>query len=260
MENTLKKEKKQHDHKLTKLLKVGIFSLVMLAPFMAIASKVAYTTFNKNAKDSYYGQTINEKTETQITNIEDLKSSDYKFNNNIINLENTNGQFRINIKNFTSDNITNGEQINNIRFYSYPTGNETTIMYAAFYIDNTFFISKNLNLQSIEFYCYIENFTYDNTSYEPFITSFYKISYNKNSYLDNAFYYAIDQLQESELFNWTQNTAIYSGIYGLTNGMGNNNPTMAILLTYWTITTCIYVIFDIIIELFTWLTHLIGER
>ena len=68
----IKDEKQKHNHKLTDLLKVCIFGLLMIAPLLASVSQMLYVTLNKNAKDSYYGQTINETQEnsTPLANLQ----------------------------------------------------------------------------------------------------------------------------------------------------------------------------------------------
>ena len=75
--------------------------------------------------------------------------------------------------------------------------------------------------------------------------------------LDNAFYYGVEKMTESDLFNWTQNTTLYNGIKTMTDNLEIQTPAIAILLTYWFILTIIYVIIDIVLKGFTTLTHLI---
>lgn len=74
----------------------------------------------------------------------------------------------------------------------------------------------------------------------------------------DVFYNAVANLSTKALFNWTENTGIYQAIYGLTNGLEMQN-TIALLLTYWTITTLVYIIFDIVIVIFTKITHIFNS-
>ena len=47
----MKDEKQKHNHKLTDLIKVVIFAILMTAPLLASISQMLYVTLNKNAKD-----------------------------------------------------------------------------------------------------------------------------------------------------------------------------------------------------------------
>ena len=64
-------------------------------------------------------------------------------------------------------------------------------------------------------------------------------------------------MTESDLFNWTENTALYTGIKGMTDNLEIGTPAIAILITYWFILTVIYVIIDIVLKGFTTITHMI---
>lgn len=73
----------------------------------------------------------------------------------------------------------------------------------------------------------------------------------------NVFYEAIDQIGTQPIFNWTTGTAMYTTINGMTTGLdfGSGANVLAILLTYWSLNTAVYIIFDIVIWAFTKLTH-----
>ena len=76
----------------------------------------------------------------------------------------------------------------------------------------------------------------------------------------DVFYNAVANLGNKPIFSWTTDTAIYTAISGMTTGleMGTGANTLALLLTYWALNTAIYIIFDIVIVLFTKLTHLLN--
>ena len=78
--------------------------------------------------------------------------------------------------------------------------------------------------------------------------------------LDNAFEYSVNKLAESPILSWTQQTAIYTGVNTMTTQLGVSTPTIAMLIVYWFLLTIIYIIIDIIIKLFTWLTHMVGSK
>ena len=75
----------------------------------------------------------------------------------------------------------------------------------------------------------------------------------------HAFYNAVDYLSTSTLFAWTTSTGIYSTLLAMCTGLelGTGATAICVLLTYWSLMTAIYIVFDIIIFCFTKLTHLI---
>lgn len=75
------------------------------------------------------------------------------------------------------------------------------------------------------------------------------------------FYNAIDELNNQPIFNWTQQTAIYTAINNMCTGLefGTSGNTLSLLLTYWSLNTAIYIVFDIIIFCFTKITHFLND-
>lgn len=255
---------KKHDHRLTDLLKVSIFSLVMMAPVAAIGVTCAYVVCNKNAYQSYYGQTINEKNYQQITNF--VQNEDYYFlssnDNNNQSVGGNNPQFTFQsievISSLPNLNTTDYNKVinsNNGFLYFNSGTNARTI---ALRQDEENYIYLNLSTNILEFQ--FNGLQLVENNKEVFISYLKQIEYNKYSYLDNVFYYAVDTMQNNTLFSWTKNTAIYTGIETMTTGLGITTASVPVLLTYWFLITVIYIIIDIVITMFTWITHLIGER
>lgn len=247
----------KHEHKLTDLLKVGIFSILMLAPFIAIAIKCAYVVINKNAYLNYSGQVSETYEQIDYTNLQLDKR--YHWANSLIPNEAYSGEptdlYIDNVSNVigATNNITSAKKL---RFYRQGTN----YMYLAFYNENNeIFQYVNGQTTAIQF-----NFTLTgmmNGNQTASITKFnyfYEIDNSNLNYMDNVFYTATNELENSTLFNWTENTAIYTGITTMTNGMGITNTTIPLLLTYWSILTAVYIVFDIIIVMFTKLTHMIS--
>lgn len=77
----------------------------------------------------------------------------------------------------------------------------------------------------------------------------------------DVFYNAINNLATKDIFNWTTSTGIYQSINAMTTGLnfGTSANVIAILLSYWSLNTAIYIVFDIIIVMFTKLTHFVNE-
>ena len=78
----------------------------------------------------------------------------------------------------------------------------------------------------------------------------------------DVFYNAVNNMTSKAIFSWTEDTAMYTTIDSVCTGLefGTSANTLAILLTYWIINTLIYIIFDIVIEMFVKLTHMFSTR
>jgi len=64
----------------------------------------------------------------------------------------------------------------------------------------------------------------------------------------------------TDVFSWTQNSILYTGLTNFTGVLGINQAScINNLLTYELIITTIYIVLDIVLTLFKWLTH-IGQK
>lgn len=77
----------------------------------------------------------------------------------------------------------------------------------------------------------------------------------------DVFYNAITNLTTKPIFTWTTNTGIYTAINNMCTGLdfGGSANVLSILLTYWALNTGVYIVFDIVIVLFTKLTHWLAD-
>lgn len=248
----MKDKSKKHDHKGTKILKLGIFTSVMLAPLFAIGFKCAYATFNKNAYQSY---SVENSDNFKLVNNQEkiLENNLYQFttNNDLLNLPTQDYILGTNIK------VINGSAnipTNAYRFRLYYNGNNQSY---SIQIDGdttlytTIGNSSSIGIVTLSF---LATQTQNTNNY---INNIYLYEFGTSQTLDNAFYYAINQMKDNELFSWTKNTALYTPINAMTSGLGITTDAIAVLLAYWLYITLIYVVFDIVIELFTYLSHLI---
>lgn len=228
----------KHNHTLTDILKVFIFALIMLAPIAMIGTKCLYVICNKNAYQSY-SQT---KTLTNIEQFEYMQYYQYDSNNNLYGFENSYTLYINDININQNSSYTQLHYDNGTIYYDYDDdsytitfGNETENE------PNVIFTFKyNTKIGIVEDY-----------------TQYKKINTN---YLDNVFEYSVSQLEQSPLFNWTQNTAIYTGVETMNSQLGINNQAINILLVYWFLMIVIYIIIDIILKVYTILTHMITRR
>lgn len=254
----------KHNHSLTDLLKVGIFSILMCAPLIAIGSTCAYAIVNKNAYQSYSGNTL--KTNNYINDKDKLIFDEiYTFTSEQATSVGMLGgytdfiQFEIQdvIYNDTNIDLT---QFNAIGFYC---SENTTIVY--YYLNNTSTtFNMNNNFNSNMHVQFTFKYKYNNLPTTSNVlektNNFYQVTLASNGYIDNAFYYATEKMTQSDLFNWTQNTAVYTGVQAMCTQLDIETNVIPILIVYWFILTIIYVIIDIVLKCFTTLTHMISKE
>lgn len=246
--------KNKHDHALTKWLKVIIFSMLMVAPLLASVSQWIYVCCNRHAKESYSAKFI--ETKQEINNISTfVQNENYYLQPDITT---TGGNVLSYTYNYNLININwedYGAQEHTYNAFKLLRLGDNSIYYIWLYDtnNNRYQISiQNTNMPEIVF-----NLNSVNADGGTLLGGYIYTYIMQTETLDNAFYYGVDQMTKSDLFNWTQNTAIYTGIKGMTDNLEIGTPAIAILITYWTILTIAYVIIDILLTGFTWLTHLI---
>lgn len=236
----------KHDHSLTDLLKVSIFSLLMLAPMINVGVRCAYVTCNKNAYQS--ASMVNEIQAT--TEYPLVVGNTYTL---ITDYNTTSrGNFDMYVENLTSNyyvdlTTTNKIYMNNNTYQFFDSSNNELARIIT-YNDRA---NNNIN---IEF-----TFIYKGTPQNIDMYKYVFISKQQLT-LDNVFEYSVNQLTESPLYNWVENTAIYSGVALMNTQLGITQPVISLLVVYWLLLTIIYVIIDIVIRVFTWLTHMIGSK
>lgn len=245
----------KHNHSLTDLLKVLLFSLIMLLPFLDVGTRCAYVIANKNAYQSY-----SEVVETTTTQLSDGDS----FNDGMMYTFAWNGQMTgaTNNKIDVLDGKTNivdlffaGETWKVDYFNpSYETTRTRLIVYDTNGNQHNAFMWQEV---SNTFYAYTKatsSTLKSNSSFNVYINTYI------TSKLDNVFEYSVNKLESSPLYNWTTETAIYSGVSTMTTQLGIQGNIIPIILCYWLFITIIYILIDIVIKLFTILTHALGSK
>ncbi len=244
----------KHNHSLTDLLKVLLFSIIMLLPFIDVAVRCGYVMLNKNAYQSY------SDTSAMTTTLVSDNSQIIYGNNYMINLLESGSSYSENIF-FNSSTID----------YDYLASSELSydIIGIRFYPNNTHirFIEPNSSVHTYELNdekrTYLNGQTFNLSSgnlvslNQP--VRFYMVTYTTGK-LDNVFEYSVSKLEDSNLYNWTTQTAIYSGVSQMTTQLGITTNIIPIIVCYWFFITIIYIILDIVIRLFTMLTHAIGSK
>lgn len=258
----MKLEQVAHKHTLTGILKVLLFALLMLAPIFSVASRCLYVICNKNAYQSYANEYVEEKVD--VNNVgEFIIGNVYTFDNSVyatgsisyVSME----LIDITTTNTSISTIINS--INELKQYYY----RFSLFVSGDYFDFAFY-SNDTNNAPNRFIGHGVAFTFTykylgvNGNLEGILNNTKQIKELKNNTLDNVFTYSVNEMENDQLFNWTKNTAIYTGINTMTTGIGINQEAIPILLTYWFLLTVIYVIVDIIINTFTLLTHFIQKK
>ena len=264
----MKLETEKHNHKLTNLLKVSIFATLMLTPFLYVGTKCAYVVCNKNAYESYSGLNQNTQSNISLNNVSDIDySKNYYIGNSYLSQSasaTSSAYLYFDVLEVISNTTTttNETLLTLEKMYIYANGNT---LYYNFYTPenvNTTLTSASNFLIKVNIRSYngntsaIDNLNFDLAN----SNSLYYIDYFIEQQLDNVFEYATYQLTQSDLFKWTENTAIYSGVNAMTSGLGFQNNIVPILITYWFLLTVIYVILDIVLACFTGLTHMITKK
>ena len=236
------KDKKIHENIIGKI----IYAFLLFMPLLAIGVTCAYTIFNKNAYQSY-GDNYVEKNITIQT--QDDSNTYYLNGQNVTWYLNNNvyasqsyiygfSDISLNLNEIfnTNDLIYNGFRFYTSKadfMYFYDTlGTEHTLRNYKNYF-STFTYTIDLNTYTNKPY---------NTNYGNFV-----ITLLTTAPLSNVFYYSIDKVQESPLFNWAENSAIYTGMTTTCNALNITTPFIPLLMTYWLIISVIYILYDIIL-------------
>lgn len=219
-----------------------IYGFALFMPLLTILFTSLYTTFNKNAYQSYYGETINESQKQALTNNSQLINNPdivYMENNYFLNttlsgtLTYTNVHFETGtLTNQTEENIAFINNSNRLYFYRgtsiifYNDTNNTSLVATG----NGIVLSFN-NITS--------------TPQSDIYPAFYKWNYNKYSYLDNSFEYGIYKTENSNLYSWSKNTAIYSVLETTCQTLGIETTFIPFIFAYWLLISIIYILYDI---------------
>lgn len=261
----------KHNHSLTDLLKILIFSILMLTPLLSVACRCMYVICNKNAYQSYTGNQ-NIQNETSVIN-ESLLQNNMRYSVNILTfIENTDSTnsgvsptfYPLEQLDFTVYGVS--QEISN-QTTSFKLVRANTTYTNIFLYDNqdtqilnyskpnTFWQQQPSNIMTL--YFTLKNYSIvSSTKYGNYLLQYNMVA----SGLDNVFEYSISQLENSEYYNWTQSTAVYTGVKAMTTNLQIDGNVIPILITYWFLLTVIYVIIDIVLKCFTTLTHLIGNK
>lgn len=239
-------EKKKH--KGESIIGKIIYATLLFMPLMSIFVRSMYVVCNKNAYESYSGLNKTDATYTQITNKTQLKTGKQYLLKNTATTVQTTGTANNQRIYFEVENITNYS--GNYNLYDATSvglySGSSTILYYYFYDENNNLIGGNPLTSNNNFEIqikYISNNIVSNVLENA--ETLYSITYNDNNYLDGAFEYSIEKVEQNTMYNWTTSTGTYDVINRTTTGLGIQNSFVDLLLTYWILLTIIYIIYDI---------------
>ena len=241
MKSRNKKECKGKESTIGKI----IYGFLLFMPLLAITFTCLYTTFNDNAFENYDTGKQIEYEQVQTLNDFNAGSNYIITPNATLNVNNSNyAQNQTTI--YTTKLNYNGVDYENAYFSYYSTGNAIYI-YCYYYDNGTqTTIMSGLNAKTTKF-----NFTYQtNNFYADFsyiAPLFSEEIVNQNNYLNNSFYYAVNKVEQSPLFNWAEDSVIYTGMTNTCNALDITNTFIPLIMTYWLIISVIYFLYDIIL-------------
>lgn len=285
----MEKLKVKHDHKLTDILKVCMFSLFLILPILMFLPNALYYGCNKYASqerqiteggyeivDKYQTNEVNDIDDLVIGNLYHFSLPEDVISDYISNVDN----LRFTIVNCTSYSFGNYLLEDTA---SYTNGSGTP--YLELYISNRCETYVYVNFLSQEYFasiyvgrwdtnaftfvgdviltekdCDFDNISFLSASDYNEKTVIYNDEVTKTLDIAESLAYSWQETWEQPMFNWTSNNNFSFTINAFTNVFGISEESyIANYLCYIMTLIVIYIIYDIIIVLFTKMTHLFNE-
>ena len=216
-----------------------IRGFLLFMPLLAIGVTCAYAIFNKNAYQSYENyQTQSIVNVSQNDTLQQGRTYTITYTTGLTQGQTfyiDNGQTNIvelffPNENWIAQSIFPSFEGTRTRLIIYDTNNNQHNKFNWQDISNNFwFVSTGVNTTNPN-----NNYAYQITTLET-----------TQAKLDNVFYYSIDKVQQSPLFNWATDTGMYNVIHGACTTLGIETTFVPFLLAYWLLTYLIYIIYDI---------------
>lgn len=285
----MEKLKNIHDHKFTDLIKVCIFALMLILPGIIFLPSCLYYGFNEHATNTetttinykYQSNEVNTQDDIVLGNIYHWNINDASFDE-LINFHHD-GTINIQLINIISYDFhncfVNDEGINAVSsidngnlavylytdsslegfLYFYLTDNADNDAFVEFGLDfsNTFYLNCDFVITSINDLSFYSEYLPQYTDYNVIES----VSVNTDDTISNKLYKSWEQMWNTPLFSWTNNTPFNGSLNDFIGIFGINAQSYISNVLIWLLSmTAIYVVIDIVIGVFKWLTHLIGAR
>ena len=311
----MEKLKAKHDHSLTDILKVLIFSLFLLIPGIMFLPSMLYFGFNHEANAPVKEVQVQENLKVDFN--QKYICTDYTYTRNGVTFT-RNAETQYICVYGTNDSLINypqlikiSNQVQNHKYYFKYTGikegiswlwqvynNDTFIANKNFWTPNEYiYIFNDINANASSFVPYQATTNininvegriniYDLTQMfgegnEPsiaefnalFPNSYYEYTESQEMILtvDGPTEQVIDittqlewnweQIWQRPILSWTKYSILKQGLDAFTNVFGVLQTSyITNLIAYELIMVAIYIVIDIVISIFKWLTHLIGTK
>lgn len=286
----MEKLKNVHDHKLTDILKVLIFTLVMLLPGIVFIPSCLYYGFNEHAVNTETTDITYKYQSNEVTTLDDLVEGNIYYIENIEfaddSLTNQYGEFYLYVYQFNLfNNSSNYNFVDDVQTYEYDskTNNRLTIQFIH-YANNTFetfvyytnensyvsvqyessisftdivFSVTNNTLSTFKTFCQFNNILPQYTDYNEID----EVVVNTDNTISTQISRNWTQMWQQPMFSWTNNTPLNTGLNSFIGIFGINAQSCISNLLIWLLSmTAIYVVIDIVLGVFKWLTHMIGNK
>lgn len=226
-----------------------LYAILMLLPAFAIGVTCAYAIFNKNAYQSYSGEISSTFEEQNVTSFNDLVvGNKYRYTSqNVVTTTNLSKRILISNVELISSNASasfNNDLLNNATAFT-----TNASKYIILFNEDTTINSYDIANFTIVFDFICDG--YSNPTSIQYVDAFdgmiTKIIYNDNFYIDNVFYYSIDKVQQSTLFNWAYDSFLATPITYITGLFGMASDHIAVMLmSYWLAISVIWLVFDMV--------------
>ena len=202
-----------------------IYGLLMMLPFFAILIKVLYVQVNKNAYQSYSGNTL--MTNNYINDKEKLIYDEiYTFTSGQATSVGMVGGYTDFIQYEIQDVIYNDTNIDLTQFDAlgfYCSDNSTIVYY---YLNNTlstFNMNNNFNSNMhVQFtFKYKYNNLPSNSNVLEKTNNFYQVSLDSKGYMDNVFYYSVNEIIKDNNVGLIDFTSWFHGLALSDNAINN---------------------------------------
>lgn len=255
--------KKGHESTIGKI----IYGFLLFLPLMAIGVTCSYAIFNKNAYQSY--ESKQDTSLQRITNYQSLVIGETYTLSNLTKPETGNAISPIFYSNNADEYIKSFPHTNHsltyVGFSFMTTSNQNNFVYGYTDYDTTTYATEDhagnleLILNTLPFTFKLDNlytqaYNYNNvTNFQIYRNFTHKIE------LSEIFYHSIEKIEQSNLFNWTKNSIIYTGMTEFTTSLSISNTFIPLLLTYWLIISIVYFLYDIVLVMLNVLHRKVHE-
>ena len=238
-----------------------IYGFLLFMPLLSIACAILVNTFNMSSKEE---TEINYKYQSnEVNSNEDLKEGNiYSFNYAHLDYQSI----------LYENNLSTIKPLTNFRVRT-PIGDEcyfeddiATLPYVSIsFFEEYLYINYDelgSNYSSLTYYTILDNFigilikdnglNYNHISYTEYNEIESVETHNVNG--QDIFYKSIEKIEESNLFNWAENSIIYTTMSNTCRQLNITTTFIPLIMSYWLIISIIYFLYDIALMLI-WLLH-----